>query len=107
MEESTSKEKVLKKVRNALIHKSKDIYPNVDFASNIYTQSDDPDELNFAKNFTAVGGKFLFCISKKDFAQHLNDLIRENKWENLFCGDDDIKKILKDFSISFRDTEAG
>ena len=41
MQESTSKEKVLKKVRKALIQKTKNPYPNLDNDSKIYSASDE------------------------------------------------------------------
>ena len=54
MEDSTSKEKVLKKIRRALINKSTEAIANVDFESPIYAANTDGLEINFAQNFRPI-----------------------------------------------------
>ena len=48
MKESTSKEKVLKKVRNALINKLENPFKDVDFTSNVFFQQKEGPEVEFA-----------------------------------------------------------
>ena len=72
MEDSTNKEKLLKKIRNALINttiETKDYA--VDFDSAIQTETDDSLEIQFAKSFTQSGGKFVFCIDENEFLENL------------------------------------
>ena len=45
MEESTSREKVLKKVRHALIYKTDHPFPHVDFVSPVYKPMGDPRDV--------------------------------------------------------------
>ncbi len=106
MEDSTSKEKILKKIRKALIHKSEVDFGSVDFDSEIYTSSDDSPELLFAQRFTALNGKFAFCESESDFVSTLSSLIRENNWDGVFCLEESLKSILKKGGVSFSDKEA-
>ena len=55
--QATSKERILKKVRKALINKSPVIFPSIDFKKNIYTlpDKDGPTlDIVFAEQFTKV-----------------------------------------------------
>ena len=106
MEDSTSKEKILKKIRKALIHKSEVDFGAVDFDSEIYASSDDSRELLFAQRFTALNGKFAFCESEQDFVSTFSSVINENKWDNIFCLEESLKTVLKKGGITFSDKES-
>ena len=71
MEESTSREKVLKKVRNALIYKTDNPFPQVDFESPVYRPMDESPDVNFAQEFTKVGGQFVYCEDEEDLVNNL------------------------------------
>lgn len=101
MDDSTQREKILKKIRNALIHKSANPFPNPDFESNIYTGMTDSPEIVFAEEFIKVSGKFVYCESEKEFIDNLKSLIIENNWTNLFCLEDKLKQILTIGDIPF------
>jgi len=47
MQESTTREKMLKKIRNALISKTANPYHNLDFDSPVFRMNDDVPELIF------------------------------------------------------------
>ena len=66
-EETTTKEKILKKIRKALIQKSVGAV-TVDFDSNIYQKPEEPLEVLFAQQLTKLNGKFIYCESEKDFS---------------------------------------
>ncbi|HML85536.1 MAG TPA: hypothetical protein PKE52_10280, partial [Bacteroidales bacterium] len=59
MDESTPKEKVLKKIRNALINKKDNPYSGLDLESPIYVINEEDPLVLFANTFTDKGGKFL------------------------------------------------
>ena len=105
MEDSTtSREKILKKVRKALIATAKDELPgNIDFDSPIYETPNEPLEIMFAQQFTKLNGKFVFCEDEKDFLINLKALIFENKWENVHVIDSKIGGLLKEGNVSFSD----
>ena len=94
MDDSTQREKILKKIRNALIHKSPNPFPNPDFESDIYTEMTDSPEVIFAEEFIKVSGKFVYCESEQEFIENLKSLITENKWTKLFCMEDKLNKYL-------------
>lgn len=85
MLEATSREKVLKKVRKALIHKSNIDAVDVDNESEIYTNTEESLEITFAQKFSALNGSFIFCVDEKDFIQNLHALLKEREWTNIFC----------------------
>ena len=106
MKESTSREKVLKAIRKALIHKSEADFSAADGDPDIYTAPEEESlELLFAKNFSALKGHFIFCEKKEDVAEQLTSLIQEREWGNLFCVEPQIQALLKAGNISFLSEE--
>ncbi|MBI9033744.1 MAG: LUD domain-containing protein [Bacteroidales bacterium] len=84
MEESTSKEKVLKKVRNALIDRTNNPYvPESD--QDIYQPIEDTLDVTFANAFTQVAGKFVYCEHEREFVEALSYISKENQWSEIFA----------------------
>jgi len=106
MEESTSREKVLKKVRNALLSKSENPFPSLDLESPVYVIPDDTPDVTFAQEFSKVSGKFIYCEDENDLKANLSQLINENKWKNVFCIDPELQNILELAGISYAKDEA-
>lgn len=101
MEESTSREKILKKVRDALIEKTEPPYPIIDQESSVYKLITEPLDVNFAQELVKVSGKFVYCESEDEFSTLLKQFILEKNWSVLFCMDPIIQKILKEAGIPF------
>jgi L-lactate dehydrogenase complex protein LldG len=106
MEESTSREKILKKIRAALIHKSRVELPPVDFESPLYPEAEDSLELVFAQQFTDLGGQFIFCENEEDFVYNLNALIADDGFGKIWCTETAIHPLIKQAGISFKSKEA-
>lgn len=114
MEESTSKEKVLKKIRNALISQIDNPYPNVDFEKGIYHEINDPLDIAFAEEFTRIGGRFVYCMDTAELVANLKALQQENNWGAIFCKDESLKDIFESGPVdvtnqpdAFLDIKAG
>ncbi len=106
MKESTAREKVLKAVRKALIHKSEADFSAADNESEIYTSPEEESlEFLFAKNFSALKGDFVFCEKPADFGLQLAALRAERNWDNFFCSDLKIQEMLKVAGIPFMSDE--
>jgi len=101
MEESTSREKVLKKVRDALIEKTGAPYPVIDQDSPVYTEMTEPLDVTFAQELIKVSGKFVYSESTDEFLGVLKSFILEKNWPLLFCSDPEIQKLLKKGGIPF------
>lgn len=107
MEDSTtSKEKILKKVRAALIHKSRVETADVDLESNIYNVSDDPYELIFAQNFTDAGGQFVFCENEDDFCYNIKALTTEEGFDSIWANEEAVTVLLQKAGVKFSDKPA-
>ena len=99
MDETTSREKVLKKVRNALVSKTEPVIPSVDTESSVYKDFEDTLDIVFAQEFTKIGGKFIYCENEDDCLQNLKSLVKELKLKNLFCADQKLIDILQKVKI--------
>lgn len=107
MDDTTSREKVLKSVRNALMSKLDNPYQDVDFDSPIYEQVNDAPEIVFAQEFIKVGGKFVYCSNDNEFAGTLQSIMTENRWNSVHCLDDALQELLKKHGIRFTEDEEG
>ena len=106
MKDKTSREKVLKAVRKALIHKSEVDYSSSESETEIYTTPEEESlELLFAKTFSSLKGNFVFCETKEDFPKILSSLLAENKWDNVFCTEPEIIAMLEAGGVPFQSTE--
>lgn len=105
MTDVTSREKVLKKIRKALTTKSTQEIGDVDKDSEIFTSSEEPLEIQFAQNFSALNGKFIFCENEAEFIENFEFFIKDNNWKNVFCLEQSIKDILNKGNIKFSDKE--
>lgn len=106
-DESTTKEKILKKVRKALINKSASDSrsTSIDFDSDVFRKAEEPLEILFAQQLTKLNGKFIYCENEKELCDNLCMLLEENKWEKVFCFEKKAKEILKQARISFSENE--
>jgi L-lactate dehydrogenase complex protein LldG len=106
MEDSTtSKEKILKKVRAALIHKSRIESGDVDLESNIYNVSDDPFELIFAQAFTEAGGQFIFCENEDDFCYNIQALTSDENFGKVWAAEEKVTELLQRAGVKFSSSE--
>lgn len=99
MQESTTREKVLKKIRNALIHKTPNPYPSLDLDSPVFTSTDDPLEVIFAERFTEAGGHLIFCENKLEVIEGLLVLSEQRGWKNIYCNEEAISAFLKEYEF--------
>lgn len=101
MEESTSREKILKKIRNALISSTDTPYPNLDYDPDVFNRTGDSLEIQFATALNAAAGKFIYCENDGEFVHKLQYLIKDKSWENIYCGEPRVAELLKQGEIPF------
>ncbi len=99
----TPKEKILKKVRQALTFKGKNQYANIDLDSNVYVQPGTDSNVVevFAKQLTEASGQFIYCSNQFDFLDKLITLLEQRKWKYFFCWEHQLQDMLKDTGITF------
>lgn len=105
MKESTSKEKMLKKVRKALLEKRDNPYPNLEDTS-LYEEYTGFLDVLFAEQFTAVSGKFVFCEDEIYFVESLLHLAEEKSWRKTYCWEPELQTILNKYEYPFYSTDA-
>ncbi len=101
MEESTSREKVLKNIRNALVNVSTSSLATVDFDSPIYKELQDLPELSFAQELIQSGGKFIYCENRNALIDSLLTLSVTNHWDDIFCLEPEYQELLTSAGIAF------
>ncbi|MDF3077200.1 MAG: hypothetical protein K0S09_1089 [Sphingobacteriaceae bacterium] len=104
MKETTSKEKMLKKVRKALLEKRDNPYPNLEDTS-LYEPYGDYLEVLFAEQFTLVAGKFVFCENEIQFIENLLLLADEKNWRKIYCWEPALQEILSHYEYPFYSTD--
>lgn len=102
-EERTTKEKILKKIRKALIEKTIKA-TTVDFEKEVFHKPEEPLEIIFAQQFIRLNGKFCYCENETELISRLSELISENKWDNIYCFEQKIKDFLQKAGIPFSDS---
>jgi L-lactate dehydrogenase complex protein LldG len=105
MEESTSREKVLKKLRHALIYKTDNPFPQVNMESPIYNAMTESLDVNFAQEFTKLGGKFIYCENSFELPEVMAALCQECNWENIFCAESSLQYQLIQAGLPFSSLE--
>ena len=103
MEESTTREKIFKNIRNALIEKTDAPFPDADTDAKVFKSGEETVDLTFAQEFTRIGGKFAYCEDEDDMAEKMKYIIHENNMENVFCFEESLKPVLEQHEIAFED----
>jgi L-lactate dehydrogenase complex protein LldG len=99
MDETTSREKVLKRIRAALMSKTDNQYPSLDTESLVYQKFDDSNDITFATEFTKAAGKFIYCENEDELKTNLAAVIAENNWKNIYASEPAIQNLLKESDI--------
>jgi L-lactate dehydrogenase complex protein LldG len=94
MKTSSSKEKILKKIREALSNPVPLPFPKSEGTNYVFQPQMDDLEILFAEEFTKLLGRFAFCMSEKDMKLQLRELVAEKKWKNIYCVEEDLLKII-------------
>lgn len=97
--ETTSKEKVLKKIRNALISKQPNPFGAVDFESPVHASRDEDPSVIFVEEFAAAGGKFLYCENEDELMDNLQAVISDQQIPAIFCLEEKLRYMLNKAEI--------
>ncbi|MEP7253069.1 MAG: lactate utilization protein [Ginsengibacter sp.] len=92
MKVSSSKEKILKNIREALSNPVPLPFPKSEGTDAIFQPPKDELEIIFAEEFTKLLGKFAFCVNDTDMKLQLMKLAAEKKWDKLYCVEPDLLK---------------
>lgn len=104
MNETTSKEKLLKKIRKALLEKRDNPYPNLEDAP-LYPQTEEMPEVVFAEELIKVGGNFVFCEDEIHLIENIIILAEEKKWRKIYCWEKPLQDLLHKYEYPFYETD--
>jgi L-lactate dehydrogenase complex protein LldG len=105
--EITSREQILKNIRQALSDKTTQRFPNVDWESDLYVKGDDTLDVEFANAFQKIGGRFVYCESELDFVEKIVSLAEENKWKQFYCKETALKEIFERVEFPYTEDPKG
>jgi L-lactate dehydrogenase complex protein LldG len=93
MKVSSSKEKILKKIREALSNSTPLPFPKSEGTSSVFPPPTEDLEILFAEEFTKLSGKFAFCINETDARNQIKNLILQRKWQNIYCNENELSNL--------------
>lgn len=96
MNVSPSKENILKKIRKALSYTTPLPFPNSEGNNSVFQPSSQELEIEFAEQFSALLGKFIFCVNQQELAIQLNALVNHEKWSKVYCREEKLIQMLKE-----------
>ena len=104
MKETTSKEKMLKKIRKALLEKRDNPYPNLEDTP-LYEEYNDHLDVLFAGQLSAVSGNFVFCEDEIQLIENLLDLAEKNNWRRIYAWETGLQSLLNKYEFPFYSTD--
>ena len=101
--DTTYKEQILAKVRNALLEKQEALFKDVDKHTETWApiKEEDSTAVTFAQNFTDNSGIFIYLESEREFADCIKQLAPENGWEPLWCTSPVMRAMLDKYGIPY------
>ena len=104
MKETTSREKMLKKIRKALLEKRDNPYPNLEDTP-LYKQYSGHLDVLFAEQLSAVSGKFVFCEDEIQLIENLLLLAEEKSWRKIYAWEPRLQAMLNTYEFPFYSTD--
>jgi L-lactate dehydrogenase complex protein LldG len=100
MNVSTSKENILKKIRKALSQSTPLPFPKSEGTESVYQPLMQEMAVEFAEQFSALQGRFVFCINEQELAFQINSLVRKQDWTKVYCIEDNL---VNSFAVQIED----
>lgn len=104
MKETTSKEKMLKKIRKALLEKHDNPYPNLE-ESPLYLDYSGHLDILFAEQLNAVSGVFVFCEDEIQLVENLLDLAEKKNWRKIYAWEPKLQALLDKYEFPSYSTD--
>jgi L-lactate dehydrogenase complex protein LldG len=102
---TTAKEKLLKKVRSALLEKRDNPYPNLENLPLYAAPEEEFLEVIFAEQLMAVAGNFVFCEDEIHLIEQLLTIAEERNWHKIYCWEPGLQNLLNTYEFPFFETD--
>jgi L-lactate dehydrogenase complex protein LldG len=93
MKFSPSKESILKKIRQALSHSTPIPFPQSEGNQPVFRPSKQDLEVEFAEQFNALQGRFIFCVNQQELAFQFGSLVKKRDWQTIYCVEEKLKQL--------------
>lgn len=105
---TTAKEQMLKKIRQALLQKRENPFPQFEEAP-LYREEESaiPLAVLFAERFAGAGGNFVYCEDNLQLAENLLALIEQENFRKIYAWERAVQDFLTHYEFPFAGTEAG
>lgn len=101
---TTAKERMLKKIRQALLQKREN--PHIDFEdSPLYKDEEESLDVTFAREFTRVGGNFVYCDGEISLIENLILLAEKLQIKRILAWEPGIQKLLGQYGFPIYTTD--
>ena len=100
MDTTTAKEKILNRIREALINPVPLPFPQSEGDQSVYHAPGEDLVVLFAKEFTKLQGNFSFCTGKEELGTQLTQLFAERDWNKIYCAETELQEMLNTISVS-------
>ena len=91
---SQGREKILKKIRQALINPVPLPFPESEGSQLVYPISNEDPTIVFAEEFTRLQGKFVYCVDEANLIEQILQLFSERKFTKIWYADERVKGYL-------------
>lgn len=97
---SAAKNSILKRIRMALASPTPLPFPAAEEATALPVQPQEQDlVVEFAEQFSALQGKFIFCVNEAELKANLDKLFYQNQWTKIYCEEEPFKRLLQPGSL--------
>ena len=105
--DTTFKEQMLARVRNALIERQEALFKDIDQRTETWVpiKEEDGTAITFVQNFKEYGGIFIYLESEAEFAECIKQLAPENGWEPLWCTSPEMQSLLDKYGIPYTENK--
>lgn len=100
MPSSVAKENMLRKIRQALSQPVPMPFPQSEGTQSIFPKSKEDDAVLFAEQFSALQGKFVFCLNEEELVKKLQELLENKNWKQVYCKEEKLLPFLQSTGLN-------
>lgn len=101
---TTAKERMLKKIRHALLQKKENPYPQFEDTS-LFEDLSHALSITFAEQLTRVNGHFIYCEDEFQLIENLLLLAEKRKFSKIYAWEKSIQEFLQHYEFPFFATD--
>ena len=95
---------MLKNIRQALLQKREHPYPSFEEMP-LYAVDGESVDVRFAQQFTAIGGRFMYCEDELQLVENLVLLAEKEKLRRMYAWEPEIRELLGQYEFPIYETD--